>query len=257
MNIKTYIPSVHLQPYIDKLIIIESRHELYNNVLPGSSLVMSFRYKGNVSYIEKDRKSTLPQAVISGMRKNNRIIHYAENSGNFLVLFKEGGAQPFFNEPLFEFYRNTISLNELTNHINVCFVNEQLAEATNNIERIKVVEEFLLRRLSHQKPDLLISKAVDEIYKNKGNIRIKDLANKLHISIDPFEKRFRRTIGTSPKQFSFIIRMKSVLHSDLKQHSLSDLAFNAGYFDQSHFNKDFKLFTGQTPTEFLKSPVFW
>jgi hypothetical protein len=36
-----------------------------------------------------------------------------------------------------------------------------------------------------------------------------------------------------------------------------DLHTDGGYFDQPRFNKDVKLFTGQTPTDFLKFPAFW
>jgi AraC-like DNA-binding protein len=104
-------------------------------------------------------------------------------------------------------------------------------------------------------------------------VRIKELADGLFISQDAFEKRFRRVIGASPKQFSYIIRMRAIVHGGLqeamngglksvvnggaKRHPLTESAFDAGYFDQPHFNKDFKLFTGQTPTDFLKSPLFW
>ena len=88
----------------------------------------------------------------------------------------------------------------------------------------------------------------------KGIIKIKDLADTLYISQDAFEKRFRRVVGTSPKQFSSILRMRSITNIRQQKHTLTKIAFDAGYFDQPHFNKDFRLFTGQTPTDFFKLP---
>ncbi len=90
----------------------------------------------------------------------------------------------------------------------------------------------------------------------KGIVKIKELANSLYISNDVFEKRFRKIVGTTPKQFSSIVRLKSAISQKQQNQSFSDIAFNAGYFDHPHFNKDFKLFTGQTPTDFFKSPSF-
>jgi methylphosphotriester-DNA--protein-cysteine methyltransferase len=83
------------------------------------------------------------------------------------------------------------------------------------------------------------------------------LANNLCISNDAFEKRFRKAIGTSPKQFSSIIRMKSIINQKQPGQTFTDLAISSGYFDQPHFNKDFKLFTGQTPLDFFKAPPAW
>jgi methylphosphotriester-DNA--protein-cysteine methyltransferase len=62
-------------------------------------------------------------------------------------------------------------------------------------------------------------------------------------------------VGVAPKQFAFITKMKGVVARALNNQSMTDIAFDAGYYDQPHFNKDFKLFTGQTPTEFMKAPV--
>ena len=86
---------------------------------------------------------------------------------------------------------------------------------------------------------------------------MKELADTLCISQDAFEKRFRKSMGVSPKSFSYIIRMKHIIANGVNKQTLSEIAYDAGYFDQSHFIKDFRLFTGQTPTDFFRSPLFW
>lgn len=256
MNIATFAPIEMLKPFIKTYLVIESKDELVNRILPDTSVVMAFRYKGKVSYHSDDAQRILPCSVVSGLRKSARIINYSKDSGNILVIFKEGGANAFIDEPLNELYEESISLDNFSGYQNLPFLEEQLAQTTNHTQRIRLVEQFLLSRLYYHKPDKLVLAALEKIYLTKGIIKIKDLANMLCISLDAFEKRFRSKVGISPKQFSYIIRMKSVVRNQREQ-TLAEMALNAGYFDQPHFNKDFKLFTGQTPKDFLKSPVFW
>ncbi|MFZ6013396.1 MAG: helix-turn-helix domain-containing protein, partial [Bacteroidota bacterium] len=116
---------------------------------------------------------------------------------------------------------------------------------------------ILIGKLKTQRLDPLVFHAAEKIRLGQGGIRVKELMETLPISRDAFEKKFRRIVGTSPKQFSNIIRMRTLLEKGKGNKSLTDLAYEAGYFDQSHFIKDFKLFTGQTPSQFFKSPAFW
>jgi AraC-like DNA-binding protein len=61
--------------------------------------------------------------------------------------------------------------------------------------------------------------------------------------------------GVTPKQFAFLSKMKIVVLRAQQRHTVADIAFDAGYYDLPHFNKDFKLYTGQTPTAFLQQPI--
>jgi AraC-like DNA-binding protein len=257
MNIDAHIPTEMLRPFIKTYLIIESQDEIINRVMPETSLVLAFRYKGLVRQLTNDTTVTLPASVVSGLRKSGRLINYAKDSGNVLVIFREAGANAFIREPLHELFEESVSLDSFASYRNVSVVEEQLAKTTDTFQRIALVEQFLLSKLYHHKPDTLILAALERIHFAKGVIRIKDLADTLCISQDAFEKRFRRVVGIPPKQFSYIIRMRSIINSDLKKQTLAEAAFHAGYFDQPHFNKDFKLFTGQTPTDFLKSPSAW
>ncbi len=89
------------------------------------------------------------------------------------------------------------------------------------------------------------------IYQSKGTIRISELADKLHTSQSPLEKRFRSIVGATPKKFASIVRVKNVL-SAIEELSNDEIPFIAGYYDQAHFIKDFKAFTALTPEQYLK-----
>jgi AraC-like DNA-binding protein len=257
MKIVDFIPTAQLKPFVRTYRIIESQDELVNRVLPNTSLAIAFRCKGNVNYIRENRYDNLPISTISGIRKSVRLINYSKYTTTIVILFKEAGAKAFFKEPLHELFEESVSLDNFIPQEKIAIIEELLAEAKTNNQKIAIIEQFLLSRLHDYKPDKLISAAVAIIQSKKGVIKIKELADALYISQDAFEKRFRKTIGSSPKQFCYVVRMKSIIDQKQHNHNLIDLAFDAGYFDQSHFNKDFKLFTGQTPSEFFKFPSFW
>ena len=251
MTIAAIKPGESLSPFILTYLIIDSQEGGTNNVLPDTSLVMAFHYKGKIS----DTGGTLPSSSVSGLRKSLRSFNYSKDTGNILVLFKEGGAAAFFKNPLHHLFNETVSIDQWISHRELAIIEEQLAGAKNNTQRINRLESFLLSSLYGHKPDKLISAALQKIRLANGLIRIKDLADTLYISQDAFEKRFRRVVGASPKQFSSIIRMKSITGRGPAKQKLANIAFDAGYCDQSHFNNDFKLFTGQTPGDFFKSPA--
>lgn len=229
--------------------------EQVNHIMPDTSLVMVFRFSGQVSFLENNAKNQLPASMISGLRKSGKLVNYAKSSANLMVVFNEAGANAFIKAPLYELYDSSVSLDNI--YKDVPAIEDQLAEAQNNTARIALIEQYLQSKLYPGKPDKLVLAALEKIHAAKGVIKIKELAQSLYISQDAFEKRFRRVVGVSPKQFSNIIRMKSIVSNGFTKETLTEVAFNAGYFDQPHFNKDFKLFTGKTPTDFIKAPPLW
>jgi len=257
MNIEAHIPSELLRPFVKNYLLIESDDGTINRVLPGTSLAIAFRYKGQVNYIADNNSESVPASAISGLRRSVRLINYLKDTATVIVMFKEAAAAAFFKEPLYELFEESVSLDNFSSRQQISVIEEQLAGAKNNSQRIAVIEQFLLSKLYNPKSDTLVSAAVQKIYSAKGILQINELARTLYISNDAFEKRFRRAVGTSPKQFSSIVRMISVINKGRKQQTFTDMAFDAGYFDQPHFNKEFKLFTGQTPADFFKSPSFW
>lgn len=256
MKTERFLPALPLRPFIKTYLVIETPNERVNRVLPNTSITMALRFKGKVNFQEEESRE-LPFTVLSGLRKSRKLINYAANTGNILVIFKAGCAGMFIKEPLHELFEESVSLSSLADFQNITNLEEQLAEATSNAARITLVEDLLLARLDGQKPDRLIHAAMHQIQTTKGTLRIKSLADELCISMDAFEKRFRRLVGVTPKQFSYLTRMQSVVQGGIRKKNFTEVALAAGYFDQAHFNKDFKHYTGQTPTEFLKSPVAW
>jgi methylphosphotriester-DNA--protein-cysteine methyltransferase len=64
------------------------------------------------------------------------------------------------------------------------------------------------------------------------------------------ERRFKAIVGTTPKKFASIVRFNTVLRDLDSAKSLTDICYEHGFFDQAHFIKDFRHYTGDTPESF-------
>lgn len=257
MKMESLLPAGILKPFIKAYLVIESEYGMENRVLPDTSMVMAFRYSGTITDELEGVKNNLPRSVITGLRKSARLINYAGQTSALLVVFKPAGAAAFFKEPLHELFDLSLPLDALINQSKLSEVEEQLTEAKNTMQRIAIIERLLISRFNETRPDMLVYNALHQIQSANGNIRIKKLISTLHISNDPFEKRFRKLTGTSAKQFSSIVRLRNVINTHTASKNLTEAALTAGYFDQAHFIKDFRSFTGQAPQEFFKSPLYW
>lgn len=255
---KTYQPSPPLQPFIQAYKIIESHDEKVNRVLPDTTPAIAFRFKGQVRYLAGEQPPViLPASVISGLRSTVRLINYQPRSAAIIVQFRATGAAAFFRVPLHELFEHSVSLDHFFSRQQTADIEEQLSAAADDAQRAALLDTFLLSQLRFPKQDLLILNALQQIHHANGDINMKALAAANYLSQDAFEKRFRKVIGTTPKQMASIIRMRSVLEQTPAGRSLTRVALDAGYFDQAHFNRSFRRFTGLTPTAFFQSPLFW
>ena len=104
-----------------------------------------------------------------------------------------------------------------------------------------------------------VANIITSIKTNAEEENISNIAFKHGITPRYLQKIIYQHTGLSPKAFNKINRFQRSLRLITKnnQPSLTSIAYDCGYFDQSHFIRDFKSFTGVTPTAYLenKSPV--
>jgi AraC-like DNA-binding protein len=253
MIFETYKPTGILKNHVENYLVVKTEQAISDAIIPETSPILSFRSKGQHSYWVNDIQKDLPPSAITGLRKSVKPIFLSKNTETILVKFKPCEAALFFKEPLQKFSEVSISLYDFLPRQVVLGVEEQLTKDSNNHQKISTIENFLLSLLSNNRPNNLIKAAVQKIVLSNGTIKIKELASILNISLDAFEKQFRKTAGTSPKQFSSIVRLTSLINGKYNNQSLSEIAYDYGYFDQSHFIKDFKMFTGKTPLDYFKN----
>jgi AraC-like DNA-binding protein len=251
MRVEVIAPSPRLAPFVRQFTVVEAQEETTRVLVPDGGIVIGFRYSGSSSLIENGAATRLPNATFAGMRDTVRHMRTSAGGGVVLAVFHEGGAAPFLAPPLHELFGASLALDALLPRGDIEEVNSRVEEATDLVERVKVVEEFLLARQALRRPDPVVAAAVRAIRAAPGTIRIGPLAAHLGFSQDRLEKRFRRSVGASPKQLASILRLRRAVDSYRPGASLTRLAADAGYFDQSHFIREFRSVTGKAPQEFF------
>jgi AraC-like DNA-binding protein len=252
MIIKHYKPKGVLENFIESFLFIKTDAEVTRNLFPVTSVILSITFNGSHHYTLNNRRNDLSGLAVTGIRRAPKDIFLSKNTETLLVKFKETGAALFFTQSIHDFFETSVPLTDIYPRQFIEDLRERLAEPKTDHARLQYLQAFLSSRVNQKKPDQLIAAAVEKIHHHHGNLKIQELCRDLNISLDAFEKRFRKIIGTSPKQFCFIVRMKHAIGSISRENgSLYSTAFNLGYFDQTHFIKDFKAFTGQTPSLYL------
>jgi AraC-like DNA-binding protein len=252
MKFDKYLPTEQLKPYIKYFVVSEHDLEKEYKVFPSSGLVIGFQYKGQLASIKGNTVNKLKSAGITGISDGYKIFRNSDDIGTILVFFTEIGFTHFASHPANELFNLSLSLDDIFEKNNVTEVEERLVIATTDKQRIKIVEQFLLAQLNGIETDKLIVEAVKLIYQTKGTMRIKELSEKLFISQSPFEKRFRKVVGATAKKFASIVRFNTVLDHLNEAKTLTEICYENNFFDQAHFIKDFKQFTGDTPENFKR-----
>jgi len=252
MRFDKFIPTDQLKPYIKYFVVSENELESEYKVFPSSGLVIGFQYKGQLSTVRENNESKLTSAGITGISDNYKIFKNSADIGTILVYFSDIGFTHFTSCPANELFNLSLSLDDIFDKSSVTEVEEKLSIATTDKHRIEIVEQFLVSQLKDIQADKLIVEAVKLIYQSRGTIRIKELNEKLFISQSPFEKRFRKVVGTTAKKFASIVRFNTVLDNMSETKSLTEICYENNFFDQAHFIKDFKQFTGDTPENFKR-----
>lgn len=252
MRFDRFIPTEALKPYIKYFVVSENESENEYKVFPSSGLVIGFQYNGRLSTVKDGAVRSLHSAGITGISDRYKIFRASANIGTLLVYFTETGFAHFTRIPANELFNQSISLDDIFDRKRVTEVEERLAFAATDINRIAIIERFLLSQLKDIRTDKLIVEALRLIYQSKGTIQVKELNEKLCISQSPFEKRFRKVVGTTPKKFASIIRFNAVLAHLNETKSLTGIGYVHNFFDQAHFIKNFKQFTGDTPENFKR-----
>lgn len=140
-------------------------------------------------------------------------------------------------------------------------VHNRLQEAISFAQMKIIVESFLLKHVGKLKQTLPIDEVLPLLIKERGLLKIDQLASHACLSIRQFERVFQQRIGLTPKHFSRLVRFSQAWIIKEQQPGISwiKVAYECGYFDQMHLIRDFQEFAGINPSsiesELLKSQV--
>jgi AraC-like DNA-binding protein len=130
---------------------------------------------------------------------------------------------------------------------------EKMMLADDTSQRVNIISEFLGKKLSKNKTVLHpVFGAINHVIHSKGSVRVEELSSQYCLSIRQFERKFKELAGFSPKLYTRIIRFQSAANEYCnKNKSLTNIAYDCGYYDQSHFINEFKEFSGLHPKAYF------
>lgn len=257
MNYQVYAPSPVLRDFIKCFWTLDdkaSEAPVKQRIVPDGCMEMIFHYGDLYRQYFEDGSSVLqPKSFVFGQITNHIEIAPTGISGIVAARFLPGGLMPFLEIPVADLENKPVSMTELFG-IKGKDLEESVISAANTEERIELIELFLLSLLTDPATiDVITKNCVDMIFQYRGQLGMTELAGKANIHRRNMERKFITAIGMRPKQLSRVVRLQAALKmlEQKKFTSLTALAYHSGYYDQAHFIKDFKEFTGISPKSFF------
>jgi AraC-like DNA-binding protein len=199
-----------------------------------------------------------PESFVVGTPTFCRIAEYSPPSSCtfFVVFFWPSMGYTIFPNPTTEIVDKSIPLSEVFPEL-AKPLTEGMDLAKTFYERIIVFERFLSKILVDSRSIPVHHQNLIKIFCNETENLLDHNIRRIYHNIFT-DRHIRRLLlkylGLSPNLYSRIIRYQKSLHllSSNPEENLAEMAVSLGYFDQSHFIKEFKRFHGETPVEFIR-----
>lgn len=254
MNYQLYPPSPILSGFIKCYWSLEGEElpGTKQRVFPDGCIELVFHYGDLFTKYHANDFSLQPRSFIHGQL--TRFIEIGGNGkvGIFSVRFHPNGLKPFIRISASEINDDNISITEIWN-AEGRELEDRMMSADSNEQRIRVIEAFLLKRSLQGSSGDLVDRSVALIHQQHGIINIDALSSKLNVGRRHLERQFIAAVGLNPKQYARITRFQYILSlADQKRYnSLTDLAYAGDFYDQAHFIRDFRAFTGFSPKQYF------
>ena len=253
-----HIPSPPLNAYIDDLYYWNGPPPYPRmKVLPLPSLHLMVNFGDPFQVHNPDQTEpfvTCTESWALGLWNRYHIVDWPLNVQFFGVHFKAGGVYPFLGLPLSELHNQVVSLDAIWGRF-TAELRERLYATPTIQAGLHLFERLLLSRLGEAPHGLdVVQYAIAEIARQQGTLSIRALSEQLGISHSHLVTQFKRLVGIPPKQLARLYRFGHIHRSIDPTQSVdwARIAHQSGYYDQSHFNKDFVAFLGHSPTDYLR-----
>jgi AraC-like DNA-binding protein len=188
------------------------------------------------------------RSIISSRMSRPMDVQMRKGAGCLAICFHPGMAYKFFQVPMHTLTDTTALLSDIWNDL-AEEIEDKLACACNNETRVCIVQKYLLQQLASAKNDYQMSYYLQQAQLSGGLMPVSQLTNDAGISQRHLSRKFQQCIGLSTKEYLSVHRFIRSLHYIKKYPvlSLTEIAYKSGYYDQAHFNRDYKTYAGCAP----------
>lgn len=256
-------PSPALRPFVRVLWTTEPATAEFEpsaagreHVLPTGCMHLALRLRGPAVRLFRDTDDTegiaLGHAVIGGARGGHYVREVAGPACTVGVQLEPGAAAALFGAPADAFSNAHTPLGDVCGALAGDWM-EQLEAAASAHARLAVLEALLCQRLRDaQAPHPAARQALALL--RRGST-VEQAAREAGCSHRHLITVFRHATGLAPREYARILRLQAVLAATHHDHGLAwaEAALAAGYSDQSHFNREFRAFSGLTPSAWRRA----
>jgi AraC-like DNA-binding protein len=264
MHYKEIIPGERLKQYVKCYYIYESSTDaaFEDTVFPSGCLEIIFNLgTGKWQTATSGDFVTNPSIELWGQITQPLPIKSIGKNTMLGIRFYPHAAAYFLNDKVDLFNNRVVDFSDVSGY-RVKTLYSKLSDVATWDKRIELIEDFLLQKLSLSERKLgkavVINNIMNELRQDDFFDNIENVASRYGITSRYLQKLFLQYTGLTPKLYSKINRFQNSLRLVTKNDtSLTSIAYDCGYFDQSHFIREFKSFTGFTPSgyAFENSPI--
>lgn len=196
---------------------------------------------------------TFTKVWVSGTHRKFISISAHQQSEMLAIQFKPAGAFPFLHCPIQELNDKVVSAIEILGN-EIIELREEILIAENPQAKFNLVSNWLEKRSDNKKeaPEYLLD--FIERLQNEPVTNLNKIIESYPTTQKQLIEHFKKYVGLTPKYYHRILRFNEILKMINKNERLSwsEIAYSCDYSDQSHFIKEFSLFSGFNPQEFIK-----
>lgn len=258
MNISIKYPAVKALQELGIFYIFSMQktgENFHYQSLPATNLCLSV-YKANrvARTITQRENSCLIQpggkvhSRLFGFHKKPLDVLVEGEMDQVAIIFQAGGLRRFTRIPYAELMPETDVLGMLFGRSGSDLA-ERLFSTDRMTDRVNVLNQFLLNALHDSNSQQSIDRFLLHLNRQSAQSRVLLLAATENKDTSTLYRHFKQYVGQGPKEYLKVVRFRRALRA-LQQKSygsLTGLAHDLGYYDQSHFIKDFTLLTDYNP----------
>ena len=258
MNYQTFQPHPDLQALVNCYWTLEVPAELdarKQRIIPDGCIEMAFILGDDIKrYTSESEFIIQPRAMVLGQTIEPFYIEPTGFVNTFAIRFYPYGFANFVTIPIKNLVNKETPIELLFGEKAAKSLEKKIIQASNSRERIGIIERFLLDKMNDKTTiDTIVKSTIDALLLTNGSASIGAILKGDLSKRRQLERNFLKQIGVSPKQLGKVIRLQTALKMMLNKEAenLTNIAYESEYFDQAHFIKDFKEFTGINPKKFL------